>query len=175
MAASLQFEEWVSFPLERVFEFFANPRNLPRIMPLATDTRIEQLKLVAPSPSPLRSQTRKADLAGVGSEIFTSFLVLPPLPFRTSWVAAISEFEWNHHFADIQKEGPFRRWRHRHEFASDTRRGIQGTVVRDVIEYEAGFGFAGLLAEKLFISGQMRRTFAHRQRVLASLLQETAP
>ena len=131
----------MSFPLERVFEFFANPRNLPRIMPLATDTRIEQLKLVAPSPSPLGSQTRNTDLAGVGSEIFTSFLVLPPLPFRTSWVAAITEFAWNHHIADIQKEGPFRRWRHRHEFASHTRHGIQGTVVRDVIEYEAGFGF----------------------------------
>jgi len=41
-----QFEVWVPFPLERVFRFFANPENLPRIMPPASGTRIEALRLV---------------------------------------------------------------------------------------------------------------------------------
>jgi ligand-binding SRPBCC domain-containing protein len=172
VAAHVQFEEWVSFPSERVFLFFANPNNLPRIMPPATGTRIDQLKLVAPPPPPSASKTPSTSLAGVGSEIFTSFLVLPPLPFRATWIALITEFAWNHHFSDIQRKGPFRRWQHRHEFFAEIRRGVTGTLVRDVIEYEAGFGIVGTLAEKLFISGQMRRTFAHRQEALGSLLSD---
>jgi hypothetical protein len=106
MAARLQLEEWVSFSLERVFLFFADPRNLPRIMPPSTGTRIDRLRLVAPPLSPDGMQPRDARLAGVGSEIFTSFRVLPPLPFRATWVAVIAEFEWNHHFADIQEKAP---------------------------------------------------------------------
>jgi ligand-binding SRPBCC domain-containing protein len=170
VSAHLEFEEWAPFPLEQVFLFFANPQNLPRIMPPVTGTRVDDLKLV-PTPPPLSTPSPEhAHLAGVGSEIFTSFLLLPPLPFRASWIARITEFEWNHQFTDIQAKGPFRRWQHRHEFASEVRSGILGTTVRDVVAYEAGFGIAGVLAEKLFISAQLRRTFAHRQRVLASLL-----
>jgi hypothetical protein len=30
---AMSFEQWVPFPLERVFLFFADPRNLPRLMP----------------------------------------------------------------------------------------------------------------------------------------------
>lgn len=170
MAAHLEFEEWVAFPLEQVFLFFANPRNLPRIMPPASGTRVDDLKLVPPQASSRGPSPTHANLAGVGSEIFTSFLLLPPLPFRATWVARVTEFELNDHFTDLQAKGPFRSCLHRHEFVSEVRGGIPGTSVRDVIDYEAGFGIAGLLAERLFISAQMRRTFEHRQRVLASAL-----
>ncbi len=171
MAAHLEFEQWVPFPLEPVFRFFANPRNLPRIMPPSTGTRIDDLRLVAPPPP--ANETNFAELAGVGTQIDTSFRVLPPLPFRATWVAVITEFEWNHHFADIQTKGPFKKWHHRHEFSEELRSGMPGTIVRDVIEYEAGFGVAGKLAEKLFISAQMPRMFAHRQQILGSLLEKT--
>ena len=43
-----QFEQWVQVPIERVFLFFANPGNLPRIMPPQTATELVELKLVAP-------------------------------------------------------------------------------------------------------------------------------
>jgi len=171
MAARLEFETWVPFPLERVFRFFADPNNLPRIMPAETGTRIDRLKLITPSTAPV-APDHDATLAGVGTEIFTSFKLLPPLPFRATWIAVITEFEWEHHFADEQRRGPFRRWRHRHEFAAETRSGTPGTSVRDLIEYEAGFGAAGRIAERFFISRQLQRTFAHRQEVLASLLQQ---
>ena len=83
-----QFEVWVPFPLERVFLFFANPKNLPRIMPPASGTRIDALRLVEPSPSPSLVETDLLrTLAGVGSEIVTSLRILPPLPFRAQWVA----------------------------------------------------------------------------------------
>jgi ligand-binding SRPBCC domain-containing protein len=171
VAARLHFEDWVSFPLERVFLFFANPRNLARIMPPASGTRISHLKLVMPPPHPSGELEETTNLAGVSTEIHTSFRFLPPLPFRATWITLITEFEWNHHFADIQSKGPFRRWRHRHEFDEEVRTGVNGTLVRDIIDYEAGFGFVGALAEKLFLSSRIQRTFAHRQQILSQLLE----
>ena len=109
-------------------------------------------------------------LAGVGSEIVTSFRPLASLPFRARWIALITEFEWNHHFADIQKKGPFKRFQHRHEFSAETRNGASGTTVRDVIEYDPGFGGFGDLAQRLFIIPSLKQTFEYRQKMLEKLL-----
>jgi ligand-binding SRPBCC domain-containing protein len=163
------FEHWVPFPLERVFLFFADPGNLPRIMPPATETRLDRLTLVPPPNQP-GSSPRDAGLAGVGSLIVTSFRLLPALPFRAQWVARITEFEWNHYFADTQDKGPFRSFHHRHEFAPLSRDGVSGTIVRDRIEYEVGFGLAGRIAQRLFVGPQMARAFRHRQQALEALL-----
>ena len=97
---------------------------------------------------------------------------MPPLPFRGRWTARVTEFEWNHHFADIQVQGPFRSWLHRHELAGERRDGVSGTLIWDRIEYEIGFGFLGEIAQALFVRPQMEATFAHRQGVLVQRLRE---
>ncbi len=137
-------------------------------MPAATQTRIDELHLVAPLRSP--DSVSSAHAAGIGTVIVTSFRVFPFLPLRALWIARVTEFEWNHYFADVQEKGPFRRWHHRHEFQAETRGGVSGTLVRDVIEYEVGFGPLGGLANALFIERQMRGTFAQRQKILPELL-----
>ena len=167
-----QFEQWVPFPVDRVFLFFANPENLPRIMPPETDTRIDKFQL-APPPSPPKL-AQPVPLAGVGSEIHTSFRLVAGLPFRARWIARITEFEWNHHFADIQEKGPFKSFHHRHEFADETRDEVKGTRVRDHINYEIGFSIAGSIAQKLFAGPQMAGTFLYRQQALENLLRRTA-
>ena len=161
---SLRFEQWVPFPVQKVFLFFADPHNLPRIMPPDTAIRIVEIKLV-----PVGGDENR--MPAPGTEIVTSFRPLSFLPFRQQWIALITEFESNHHFADVQKQGPFKSWHHRHEFAAETRDGLAGTVVRDIIDYEVGFGFAGELADKLFIRRTFQRMFAHRQRTLEELLK----
>jgi ligand-binding SRPBCC domain-containing protein len=168
----VQFEQWVPVPLERVFLFFANPGNLPRIMPPQTGTELLGLKLAPPPGVAAGSATitDRAPLAGVGSEIVTSFRVVPFLPFRAEWTAVITEFEWNHHFADVQKRGPFKSFHHRHELTEETQNQANGTVIRDVIEYDVGFGFLGELAQKLFVKRELQRTFEHRQKALEKLL-----
>ena len=168
MLSQLQFEQWVPFPIEQVFLFFANPQNLPRIMPPDTATRLVELRLVAPAGRPADA----AALAGVGSQIVTSFRLSPYLFARAEWIAEITEFEWNHHFADEQRRGPFRSFRHRHEFGNESRDGMAGTLVRDVIAYEVGFGLLGTLADKLFVRRQMERVFLYRQQALEDLLAE---
>lgn len=164
-----QFSDWVPFPVERVFLFFANPENLPRIMPPSTRTRIDALRLVPPREQAL---TGTLNLAGEGSEIVTSFRVVPFLGVRAMWIARITEFEWNHHFADIQVKGPFRVWRHRHELQAETRGGVAGTTVIDKIECEVGFGAIGAAALKFVLARQIASTFRYRQVVLPQLLAE---
>ena len=48
--------------------------------------------------------------------------------------------------------------------------GVAGTLVRDVIDYEVGFGFVGEIVNALFVRRQMKDSFAQRQRVLPKLL-----
>ena len=172
MTHHVQFEQWVPVPVERVFLFFANPSNLPRIMPPQTETELVWVKLVPPSGIPADAATiaDREPLAGAGSEIVTSFRVLPFPPLRARWVALITEFEWNHHFADVQERGPFKKFHHRHELLAEVRNGVNGTVVRDLIDYEVGFGLLGELMQRFFIHRQLQRTFAYRQNALERLL-----
>ena len=172
MTHGVTFEAWVPFPLQQVFLFFANTQNLPRIMPPAISARIDEMKLVAPIAAPEPIETRR--LAGVGSVIVTSFHIMPPLPFRASWIARITEFDWNDHFVDVQEKGPFRRFRHRRELAAEARGGVNGTMVRDRIVYEIGVGILGEVAQRVFIRRAIGRTFHHRQSVLARWLGEGA-
>jgi ligand-binding SRPBCC domain-containing protein len=168
MPSHLRFEQWVPFPLEEVFQFFSDPENLPRIMPAASSTRLISLKREPPPAIVPTKSTGKA--AGIGSVIVTSFRMFPLLPIRAKWIARITEFEWNDHFADVQDKGPFKSWHHRHEFALEIRDGVKGTTVTDVIEYQIGLGFLGNIANALFVRPEMERTFSQRQRTLPKLL-----
>ncbi len=137
-------------------------------MPAGSDTRIVELNRMAP-PAPPGSEAAGL-AAGVGSTMVTSFRVFPFLPVRAQWIARITEFEWNHHFADVQDKGPFKSWHHRHEFRQKKHEDVGGTVVGDVIEYEVGFGFLGEIANALLVRRQMQSTFKQRQHVLLRLL-----
>ncbi len=167
-----QFAQWLPVPVERVFLFFANPGNLPRIMPPETGTQLLRVTLVPPPGiSPIQATvTDQEPLAGAGSEIVTSFRLIPFLPFRAKWIARIVAFEWNHFFEDVQEKGPFKSFRHRHELVSEERNGIVGSVVRDVIDYEVGFGFVGELAQRFFVARKFEKTFEYRQKALVKLL-----
>jgi len=137
-------------------------------MPPELGTNLVEVRL---TPVPLNAKAADSGaLAGIGSEVVTSVRLLPPLPFRAKWVSLITEFQWNHHFADIQTKGPFRRFHHLHEFAAEMRGGTQGTKVRDAIDYEVGFGLLGELSQKLEIARSFERIFEYRQHALEKLL-----
>lgn len=158
-----QFEQWIAAPIKTVFAFFADPQNLPRIMPRWLEIRFEELEITPPPGAP-------AHFAGAGSRFLASYRALPFLPMRILSEARIVGFEMNAFFSDVQVRGPFRSWHHRHEFATEERGGISGTMVRDRIEYEIGFEPLGGLINSLFIVPQMRRTFAYRRREVERLL-----
>jgi ligand-binding SRPBCC domain-containing protein len=169
--ASFQAEQWVPYPIEQVFAFFSDPANLPRILPPGQRARIDQVRLVAPQDG---LGTDGLGGAGVGTEIEISLCPVPFLPVRAKWVARITGFARNQFFVDEQIRGPFQSWKHRHEFESRVRAGQAGTVLRDIVEFEAGFGPFGKMGEALFIQRQLRGTFTHRQQALEPLLRRNA-
>jgi len=168
--------QWVPFPVELTFAFFANPTNLPHLMPPMLQTRIEDARLVPPPPRPIHADPRRRFLsvaAGEGSEILISFRPIAWAPRRVSWMARITEFKWNSHFCDEQVRGPFQSFRHRHGIASEARDGVQGTLVSDEIDFTLPYGPAGWLAG-LVVRRQLTRSFAYRQKRLPEILAAAA-
>jgi ligand-binding SRPBCC domain-containing protein len=165
--------QWVPFPLELVFAFFADPANLPRLMPANLKTKIEEARIAPAPPIPASSNLlpgARRIAAGKGSEIVISFRPVPIIPSRVRWTARIVEFQWNHHFCDEQVRGPFASFRHCHRTKSETRNGITGTLVTDEIAFQLPFGFLGRIAG-VFVRRNLAGSFAHRQEQLLALLQ----
>jgi ligand-binding SRPBCC domain-containing protein len=87
-----------------------------------------------------------------------------------NWRARIEEFEPERYFRDTQLSGPMKRWSHRHEFQSESRNGAEGTLIRDRIEFELGYGPAGGVLERCLVLPALRKSFAQRQSRVESLL-----
>ena len=151
-------EQWVAAERERVFRFFADPRNLPLISPPSSGARLVRVELVPPPGAGMEG------FAGAGSLIEISARVIPYFPLRVRWTARILEFDYGNSFTDEQERGPFRRWLHTHSFRDETRAGRAGTVVRDEVNYEIGFGPLEPLVNAIAVRVMLRRMFAHRQR-----------
>jgi ligand-binding SRPBCC domain-containing protein len=162
-------EQLVLHPIERVFALFADPYNLPSLMPAWQRPRIAAATIVPPPPGLLSSPATTA-AAGVGTHITLSFRPLLWAPLRLSWVAEITEFVWNDHFCDRQMRGPFAYWSHCHRLRAVNRSGIAVTLVADQVDYELPLGALGELAHRLFVRRQIERAFAYRQTRLAELL-----
>jgi len=156
-------EQWIPAPLEPVFRYFCDPRNLAVISPPSSGARLKQLSLVPP-PGDFAGRER---MAGTGSEIVLSVRLLPYLPLRASWTARIVEFDWLQRFRDIQVSGPFQQFEHTHSFAVAGRNGQPGTIVRDHVEYSIGFGPLGALANALVVARSLRQMFDYRHRATA--------
>jgi ligand-binding SRPBCC domain-containing protein len=151
MRHTFQSEQWVPYPREQVFAFFADPANLPPLMPRWQRARVEK----APN------------VAAEGSLIVISFRPIPLFPLRLDWDALITEFRWNDFFCDEQRRGPFKYFRHCHRLREER----NGTVVSDNVEYELPLGVLGDVANSLMIEGQIRSLFRHRQKMLPILLE----
>ncbi len=74
-------------------------------------------------------------------------------------------------FEDVQVEGPFRSWRHRHIIKPHP----AGAVLRDEIEYEPPLGFIGQLAVPFIIVPRLERVFEYRHRVTRRWCEATPP
>ena len=75
----------------------------------------------------------------------------------------ITEMQPPDYFVDEQVKGPFRRFRHVHEFHEDS----AGTTMVDRIEFEAPFGAIGRLVEKLVLARYLRKLIETRNQHLA--------
>jgi ligand-binding SRPBCC domain-containing protein len=159
-------EQHLPYPLEAVFAFFADPANLPRLMPAWQRARIESSHFVPPPPPPTPFRGSDAILAGSGSRMTITIKPFPFAPFRMPWDALIEDFRWLHGFCDVQTRGPFAYWRHCHTLTSTP----AGTRLTDAVTYTPPLGPLGALANALFLKHQLAATFRFRQKRTLELL-----
>jgi ligand-binding SRPBCC domain-containing protein len=170
MRHTFQTEQWLPYPVEAVFAFFANPENLRRLMIPWQKARIETIAIAPPQPVSSNSIA-----AGAGTRLTLSFRPFPYSPIRVSWDAEISEFAWNDHFCDQQLRGPFAYWHHCHHVKPLIRTEVSGnttpgTLLHDEVNYELPLGKLGNLANSLILTSQLRSTFAYRHARTRELL-----
>ena len=143
----LERKQFVPRPRDEVFAFFAEARNLETLTPAFLNFRI-----LTPPPLDMRNGT-----------LIDYQIRLSGIPMR--WRTRIETFEAPVRFVDVQLSGPYRYWRHEHEF-QDT---PGGTWVIDRVTYALPFGFLGTLAHWLFVHRALGRIFEYRQQRLAEL------
>jgi hypothetical protein len=141
----LRREQWFPRPLEEVFAFFADARNLETITPPWLAFEVLTSDPIAMRPGSLIDYRLR--LHGV------------PLRWRTE----IAACQPPHRFVDTQRRGPYREWVHEHTF---TARG-GGTVVGDHVRYRVP---GGRLVHELFVRRDVERIFDFRHGRLAELL-----
>ncbi|WP_328532067.1 SRPBCC family protein [Nocardioides sp. NBC_00368] len=80
--------------------------------------------------------------------------------------SVISEYAAPRRFVDDQQSGPFRRWWHEHRFEPT----VGGTLMTDVVEFEAPAGVVGRLANGLVLTRYMTKLLERRNAWLRDAL-----
>jgi ligand-binding SRPBCC domain-containing protein len=89
------------------------------------------------------------------------------LGFDQTLTLQVVELEPARRFLDEMIDGPFREFRHLHEF-NDSRRK---TLMRDTLDWTLPFGILGTLADKLFVERHLRGIVTRRNERLRSLAE----
>ena len=146
---TLRRRQWIPRPIDEVFVFFSDARNLEEITPSWLGFRI----LTA---GPIR-------IAG-GTRIRYR-LRLHGIP--VGWETEIREWNPPNRFVDVQLRGPYQLWHHTHRF--EPKDG--GTLMTDIVRYRLPLGIIGRVVHHLKVRRDVERIFDYRaeqiQKVLA--------
>ena len=143
----LNAEITVEQPRERVFEFFADARQLERITP-----PLLNFKILTPMPIEMK--------AGL---LLDYQIRIRKIPIK--WQTEISVWEPPHRFVDQQLKGPYRLWHHEHTFEE-----LDGhTLVKDRVRY---MPIGGALMNWLFVQRDLTNIFRYRQRQIAAFFAD---
>ena len=142
---------WLPRARPEVFEFFADPRNLPAVAPAWARPRW------------LAEPPRRLEAGAL-----LDFAV-PLAGLSVRWRVIVREFDPPFRFVDAQLWGPFARWEHRHRFLEPDAAGgdAPGTWLEDRVTYRLPLGPLGRAAHALAVGRRIREIFDFRDRRLA--------
>lgn len=136
----LRREQWIPQPIEDVFAFFADARNLEEITPAFLGFRI-----LSPKPIDMRPGAR------IQYRLRWHGLAL-------RWLTEIQTWNPPNEFVDVQVQGPYRLWHHTHRFEA-----VDGeTLMRDMVRYVLPFGLLGQLAHAWVVKSDLEAIFDYR-------------
>jgi hypothetical protein len=137
---TLRRQQWIPRPLDEVFAFFGDARNLEELTP-------PWLGFQTLTPGPIEM--------AVGTKIRYR-LGVHGIP--VTWTTEIRRWEPPFRFVDIQLSGPYRLWHHTHRFESVS----GGTLMTDVVRYRLPFGVLGDALNALLVRRDLKRIFDYR-------------
>lgn len=132
---------WIPRPIDEVFAFFSEARNLEVITPPWLHFRN-----VDRGPVAMAKGTR-----------FEHRLRVKGIPVR--WESEITAWDPPHRFVDEQRRGPYAFWRHEHLFSCRD----NGTDVVDRVDYVVP---GGSLVNRLLVAPDLQKVFEYRRRAL---------
>jgi hypothetical protein len=142
-------QQRLSLPIERVFEFYAQARNLESITPPWLGFAV-----ITPEPIEMRE-----------GALIDYRLRLHGVSVR--WRTRIEAWEPPLRFVDAQLRGPYALWVHTHTFEAD---GAGAVVIGDHVRYALPFGALGTIAHAAFVKRDLQRIFDFRTQAVARLL-----
>jgi ligand-binding SRPBCC domain-containing protein len=152
---SFQKIQGIPASLEKVWDFFVDPANLPSI-----------------TPPYMRFEILSRDR---GDRIYAGQVIeyrVSPLPWlRVYWMTEIVQVKQGVYFIDEQRRGPYSLWHHQHHFRS-TAAGIEMT---DIVHYEIPYGFIGGWANTLFVRRRLEQLFSYRYKRIEELFGASEP
>lgn len=140
-------EQFVPHAREKVFRFFGEAENLSLI-----------------TPKTLNFSIRRVSTASIQKGTLIDYrLKVHGVPLK--WRTLIDEWVPHSHFVDLQLEGPYKSWRHSHDFQSV--RG--GTLMTDRVCYQLPLSYLGWLGGIHFVKNDVEKIFSYRRKVIAEL------
>ena len=143
----LRHSQVIPGPLEDIFPFFSNPRNLARLTPPWVGFKIIECP--------------DGDVEK-GSRIrYRIKLFFVPM----YWETLINDCTVGVSFVDSQVKGPYKSWVHSHFFSESS----GDTIMRDEVAYEMPFSIIGRIVHFLFIKRTLTKIFDYRRRAVEEI------
>lgn len=155
MRHQLKREQQLYCDLATAWAFFSSSKNLSKITP-------KEMNFVVLT-------NLSDDEIYPGMEI--DYTVSPLLGIPMKWKTLITHVEFQKSFTDFQKKGPYKYWKHFHEFVPNEK----GVLMKDTVNYELPMGILGSIAHRLFVKKKLEDIFNYRYRVLENSFNEIAP
>ncbi len=145
----LERAQLLEFPLDHVFAVFSDAANLEALTPPAL-----QFKIITPLPIEM-----------VEGALIDYQLRLYGAPFK--WRTRIDLYEPQKRFVDRQLRGPYKLWRHEHEFYETD----GGVLMVDRVHYQIPYWIAGRIAHAGFVRSTLDSIFDYRREQTPLLLK----
>jgi ligand-binding SRPBCC domain-containing protein len=142
----LHTKQLIRAPLDKVWDFISNPRNLKVITPEHMGFDITSREL----PEKMYPG------------MIIRYTVKPLLGIKMVWVSEITHIEEKRFFVDQQRVGPYSVWHHQHLIEQQG----EAVMMSDIVSYSPPMGFLGSIANRLFIQKQLESIFTYREKAV---------
>jgi len=147
----IRYSQFIPVPLEDAWDFFSDPRNLPRITP-----RWMSFEILSDPPGRMYPG------------LLIEYRVRPLWGIPLRWLTEITHVVEPFLFVDEQRFGPYRLWHHQHRF-----RAVAGGVeMEDEVHYLLRGGPFGRAAQRYLVRPRLEEIFRYRRAAVERIFGE---